>query len=484
MKDEILRFAPSPTGGFHVGNVRTAVFNWIYVKKYGGKLLLRIEDTDKERSSQESIDTILDGFAWLGIDFDKEPLLQSQNAEAHRECAYRLLEEGKTYYCYCTPECLDQKRKEAQKNKIPWRYDGTCRNLSSEQIQKYEERGAPKVIRFKVPQGRTAFDDLVRGHIKFDNDQIGDFVIIRADGSPLYNLAVVVDDAQMGISLVMRAADHISNTPKQIMLFEALGCPIPKFVHLPLILAPDKRKLSKRHSATSILEYKKKGYLPEAIVNFLSLLGWSPGDDREKMDMDELIEAFSIEGISVKDAVFDEAKLEWLNSQYINDTPADKLFYEVVSLFKSDGLINDTDLQNKREWLISVVDLLKTRVRTLNDFVKLGRYFFVDPEKYESKGVKKYWKDAHVPDRLEILAERIDRLDKFNEKTIETTIKALAEELNVSAAKIMHPTRLALSGMSFGPGLFELMSLLEKETVIGRLTRAASILKDGSLQLL
>jgi len=476
-----LRFAPAPTGSLHVGGVRTAIFNWLYARKHGGRFLLRIEDTDLRRSTDEAVRVIIDGLRWLGLDWDNEEIVyQSKRLHIYREHSERLISEGKAYYCYCTPEELEERRRQAQLEKRPWKYDGRCRDLSESEREKFESEGRPKVVRFRVPEGRTSYNDLIHGPLEVDNDTIGDFVIMKSDGSPTYQLAVTVDDALMGVTLVIRGDDHISNTPKQIMLYEAFGYDIPRFAHVPLILGPDKAKLSKRHGATSITEYRERGYLPEALFNFLVLLGWSPGDDREKMDRDEIIEAFSIEGISKRGAVFDERKLEWLNGLYIKEKPPEELLELALPFLKREGLVSDEDVELRRDWLLKVMDLMKERVKKLTDFAELGAYFFRDPEGYEEKGRSKHWKDpAAVSERLSLLRGRLSSLERFDAASIESAVRTLSEELGISAAKLIHPTRLAVSGMSFGPGLFEMMELIGKERVLKRLEKALDFLRKS-----
>jgi len=311
------RFAPSPTGHLHIGGARTAIFNWLFARKNKGEFYLRIEDTDKERSSEEMVQSIVDGLRWLGLDWDADLYFQSKHIDEHIKACYDLLNRGYAYFCYCSEEELELKRKEAEERKIPYRYDRKCLYLSEEERLRYEKEGRPRVIRFKVPDGETTFFDVVHGEIKFKNSEIDDFVILRSDNTPVYNMAVVVDDHNMGITHVIRGDDHISNTPKQILIYQALGWELPVFAHVPLILGPDKKRLSKRHGATAVIEYRDKGFLPEAMFNYLCLLGWSPGDNREIMSIDEIIEAFDISRIQKKSAIFDQAKLEWMNSEYI-----------------------------------------------------------------------------------------------------------------------------------------------------------------------
>ncbi|RKY73799.1 MAG: glutamate--tRNA ligase [Candidatus Latescibacterota bacterium] len=482
MSEQIrVRFAPSPTGYLHVGGARTALFNWLYARKYGGKFLLRIEDTDQQRNTPEALQAILDGLRWLGLQWDEPVVFQSKRLDIYREYCYRLLHQGKAYYCYCSAALLEKKRQQAQRQRKPWKYDGTCRNLSEEQKRRLDAQGVPKSIRFRVPEGVTAFEDLVHGEVSFDNETIGDFVILRSDGQPVYQMAVVVDDALMKISLVLRGDDHLSNTPKQIMLYQALGFPIPQFAHVPQILGPDKKRLSKRHGATSVTQYQKDGFLPEAVVNFLALLGWSPGDNREKMSRQELIEAFSIQGISKKSAVFDEQKLLWLNGEYLRELSSEQLWQPVSKRLVEEGLIDKTLLLEKKQWILRIIDLLKERAKKLSDFVELGRYFFEDPSEYEEKGQRRHWKDEQTAQRLKMLAEELTCLDDFTARRIEEAVRDLARRLGIAAAQLIHPTRLAVSGRSFGPGLFELMEVLGKEAVIRRLRMAVQFLtqKDG-----
>ncbi|MGH9425508.1 MAG: glutamate--tRNA ligase, partial [Terriglobia bacterium] len=334
-----VRFAPSPTGYLHVGGARTALFNWLFAQHHQGKLILRIEDTDVERSSSEMVEGILQGMRWLGLNWDEGPFFQSKRLEQYRSVASKLLESGKAYPCFCSVESLTAKREAAAQAKLSWKYDGTCRDLTAAEIQERESQGQTRVLRFKVPsEGKIEFADQVFGRIAYDFATIEDFVLLRSDGMPTYHLGVVVDDIDMQISHIIRGVDHISNTPKQILLYQALGAQVPEFAHVPLILGPDKSRLSKRHGATSVTAYRDQGFLPEAFRNFLALLGWSPGDDSEKMSTAELIQRFSLDGINKSDAVFNLDKLAWLNSQYLSSTPAQGLFSLVRTEVKNAGL--------------------------------------------------------------------------------------------------------------------------------------------------
>ncbi len=465
----VTRFAPSPTGYLHVGGARTALFNYLFARQQGGLFRLRIEDTDRERSSEEMTRQIFDSLEWLGLEWDGEVVFQGARADIHRQVAYRLLEEGKAFRCFCTREEIERKRQEAQKRKETYRYDGTCRRLSPEQIQEKLKAGLPYSLRFIVPEGITSWEDEVYGHIEVPNAEYGDFIIVRSDGSPVYLLAVVVDDHEMGITHVIRGADHISNTARQIMLYRALGWSVPRFAHLPLILGPDKRRLSKRHGATSVDEFRRMGVLPEALFNYLALLGWSPGDDREIFSKEELIQAFSLQRISKQNAVFDEKKLFWINSEYISARSAEELFPEVTRRWVEAGYITEKEVPLRRGYLLRVIELLKSRMHVLQEYVTYGIYYFRDPVQFDPKGVKKHLKDPQVWQRLELVLERLEKLKDFQQDAIEQEIRQLAEELGISAAKLIHPIRLAITGMSVSPGLFEVMEVLGKETVIRRL---------------
>ncbi len=371
MSTEVLRFAPSPTGGFHVGNARTALFNYLYAKHYGACLKLRIEDTDASRSTEDSLKTITDGLDWLGITFDGEPVFQSQNEPSHRAAAEKLLASGAAYKFYATPDELEALRKQAQKAKMATRYP---RQTSEEQAEK-EAAGVSGATFFSIPEGETVWTDVIRGEGRWDNNVIGDFVIARSDGSPVYNLAVVVDDHEMGVTTVLRGADHISNTPKQVMLFEALGWDVPQYAHSTLLKATDGSKLSKRKGATTVVEYQEAGFLPSAFVNFLALLGWAPGDGRETYTLDELVDAFTIEGMLKKDAIFDEKKLTWLNGEHFRSKSIDELLGIASSAWVHAGLIEASELGPREAELRKIVALMQPRVEKVDDFTK-ATYFF------------------------------------------------------------------------------------------------------------
>ncbi len=469
MQEVRTRFAPSPTGYLHVGGARTALFNWLFARKHQGKFLLRIEDTDRERSSEEMTRKIFEGLIWLGLTWDEDIVYQGKRAAVHREVAYQLVQQGKAYPCFCTPEELEAKRQQARREKRAYRYDGTCRNLASADVKARMAEGKPFAIRFKVEPQVIRWDDGVHGPIEVNSRELDDFIILRSDGSPIYHLAVVVDDHHMRITHVIRGDDHISNTPKQILLYQALGWEIPQFAHLPLILGPDKKRLSKRHGATAVDEYQRMGILPEAMFNYLALLGWSPGDDREILSREEILQAFDLKGISKNNAVFDEKKLIWMNGQYIHQMPVEKLWPLVQELVVERGLFTKAQAIEQRQYLMQVIALLKTRVKLLPEFVDGARYFFEDPTTFDPKGLRKHLKTPQAWELLEAYTAELEQLTDFTEEPLETHLRAFAERHGVSAAKIIHPVRLAITGVTVTPGLFEVMTLLGKETVLRRL---------------
>lgn len=463
MKNQIItRFAPSPTGYLHVGGARTALFNFLLTKKERGKFRLRIEDTDSKRSNETMTKVILNGMKWLGLQWDEEVVFQGANAQRHREMVNSLVEKGWSYLCFCSQKELEVHRKN-------YRYDGTCRKLSPKQVEDNKKAGKPYVIRFKVPEGRTFWKDEIHGDISIENEEIEDFIILRSDGSPTYNLAVVVDDHDMSINFILRGDDHISNTPKQMLLYKAFQWEIPRFAHVPLILGPDKKRLSKRHGATSVDEYRKMGVLPEALFNFLALLGWNPKDDREILSRQEIIGTFSLDGISRKSAVFDEQKLAWLNQQYILNTDSKDLLDNICQYWLDAKLITEQSIQQKRNELLKLIELLKPRATYLSDFVDLGKYFFKEPNDYAPLGVRKYLKNDEIWKVLTALLERLRSNNNFYQDNLEKIIRGLAEEQHLSAGKIIHPIRLAITGRTASPGLFEIMEYLGKDTVLRRM---------------
>jgi len=459
------------------------LFNYLFARHHKGKFLLRIEDSDISRSSREMTEVILQSLKWLGLDWDGEPIYQSTRIERHRKIAAELVRTGAAYPCFCTPEELRQKKERALRTTGEYKYDRKCYHLSREEVEEKVRKGVPRVIRFHVPEGETTFVDGIRGRVTVQNQEIDDFIILRSDNTPVYQLAVVVDDHDMGITHVIRGDDHLSNTPKQILLYQAMGWTTPSFAHVPMILGPDKKRLSKRHGATSVEEYRKAGYLPQAVVNFLALLGWSPGENREIMSMKEMIEKFTLERVSKNPAVLDETKLTWMNSQYLTQIDSKKLLKPVETLLKEAGLINKKFVEENPLYLLRYIDLIKSRTKKLTDFVERGKYFFEDPETYEQKAVEKYWKREEVIDVLKKLNERLKSIKLWRAEEIEKIIRNLADENRISASKVIHPTRLALTGFGVSPGLFELMEVLGRERVITRLEKAIGYLTSDKLHL-
>lgn len=467
----VVRFAPSPTGYLHIGGARTALFNYLFARHHGGKFLLRIEDTDRERSTPEAVAAILEGLQWLGIQWDGDIYFQTSVIARHREAAERLLAKGAAYRCFCTP---DSKRNSSSPEKKSFIYDRTCLKLDPEESRRMAESGRQFALRFLIGAGTTQYDDLVHGIVKFENREIEDFVILRSDGSPTYQLAAVVDDIYMGITHIIRGDDHVSNTPKQIMLYRALGAGVPRFAHVPLILGPDKNRLSKRHGATSLTDYRALGFLSDALFNFLALLGWSPGDDREILSREELVRIFTLEGISKKNAVFDQAKLEWMNGRYISGMAPQKILKLVEDKFKAGKLLSQNAGTQETEYLLKVLDLVKERCRLTGDFLPRSRFFFPVELDYDPQAVEKYWKSG-TDKLMYALREELRRIDDWKAEPLEASLRTLAEKLHISAAKMIHPLRLALTGQSVSPGIFETMSLMGRDLTISRLDKALSL---------
>ena len=479
-----VRFAPSPTGYLHIGGARTALFNWLYARRQNGSFVLRIEDTDTERSSWEMVSGIVDGLRWLGLDWDEgpdvggpyAPYFQSQRLDRARALAEQLVTAGRAYYCYCTADLLQQKRQAAEAAAGGWVYDRTCCTLSSADIASREAAATARAVRFKVPSGTTAFTDLVHGPIAFDNAHIEDFVILRSDRQPTYHLSVVADDIDMKITHVVRGDDHISNTPKQVLLYEALGASHPEFAHVPLILGPDKKRLSKRHGATSVMEYQRLGYLPEAMVNFLALLGWSPGDDRELFARDDLIRAFTLEGISGGNAVFNPEKLDWFNQQHILRLPLDELARRLEPVLHESGLWTADLLDGRRDWFMRLLVLIRPRVKKLDQFAEEMRPFLQRDVEYDSSAVAKHLTKAEVKDALASLADTLKGVVPFTSAELEPALRTFADARGVKAATLIHATRVAVTGRAVSPGLFDVLELLGPERVTARVRDAINFL--------
>ncbi|HEY7547153.1 MAG TPA: glutamate--tRNA ligase [Blastocatellia bacterium] len=487
-----VRFAPSPTGYLHVGGARTALFNYLFARQHRGVFILRIEDTDIQRSSEAMVRGILDGMHWLGLDADEGPFFQSSFADQHRRAALRLVEEGKAYYDFTPKEEGDDKtvkerlsdrvRSQTGKELNPYR------NLPLEEALRRIEAGERAAIRLKVPEeGVSRFDDIVYGPQERDYSDIEDLVLIRSDGHPLYNLGVVVDDIEMRITHVIRGQDHLTNTHKQVLIYEALGAPVPEFAHLPLIFAPGKEKLSKRKHGeiVSVTTYRDRGFVPDALVNFLALLGWSPGGDQEIMSRAELIEKFSLENVNKSSAVFNfneadprdwtDPKALWMNAEHMRAMPLEAIAPLVADQLKKAGLWREEYDGERRAWFLKTIDLLRARYRTMADFAELGRPYFSDKFDYEPAAVKKNLKDERLKDLLPGLANRLAAIENFTHDDAESALRAYCEEQGVKAGLLINAARTALTGQAVGPGMFDIMTALGRERTIERLNRAAAL---------
>ena len=476
-----VRFAPSPTGYLHVGGARTALFNWLFARREGGIFVLRIEDTDVERSSADMTTGILNSMRWLGLDWDEgpgvggphAPYLQSERLDLYRQAAHSLLASGRAYRCYCNPGELKAKREAAQVAGSAGTYDRTCLRLSADERAARDRAGAQSAIRFLVPPGTTVFDDIVRGRIEFDHAHIEDFVILRSDGHPTYQLCVVVDDVQMEITHVVRGDDHISNTPKQVLLYRAFSANVPAFAHVPLILGPDKKRLSKRHGATSVGEYESHGYLPEAMANFLALLGWSPGGDQEVFDLDELVRRFSLDGIGGGNAVFNPDKLDWFNQQHIMRLPGAEILRRLSPDLERAQL--SADAARDPEFTARAIDLVKPRARKLADIVPQLRPFISDSFDRDADAAAKHLTNTDVAPHVAAWAERLAQIEPFVPDVLETALRALAESRGIKAATLIHATRVALTGQTVSPGIFEVLALMGRDRAVRRLAGAVNV---------
>jgi glutamyl-tRNA synthetase len=459
-----VRFAPSPTGYLHIGGARTALFNYLLARKERGTFILRIEDTDVARSTQESVDAILNAMEWLGLSYDEGPYYQSERFDLYRGKIQQLLAEGKAYRCYCTPEELEAKRQQALKSGLKPKYDGTCRDRTD------HPEGRSYVVRFRSPQeGVTEFHDRIKGTISFKNEELDDLIIQRSDGTPTYNFVVVVDDATMGINLVIRGDDHINNTPRQILLYRALGYPVPEFAHVPMILGADKTRLSKRHGATSVMAYKEMGYLPEALVNYLVRLGWSFGD-QEIFSLEELIEKFSLENVGKSAGVFNPEKLLWLNAHYIKTGDPVRLgnllrgYLAVLGVGSEEG----PDLP-------SVVKTLQERSKTMVEMAKGAAFFLKKEVAYDEKAVAKFLTPDKRPS-LESLIRHLESCEKWTEQEVEQAFEAVMAETGLKLGKIGPPVRVALTGGTVSPGIYEVIPVLGKEETLRRLRNVLPML--------
>jgi glutamyl-tRNA synthetase len=459
-----VRFAPSPTGHLHIGGARTALFNWLFARHDHGTFILRIEDTDTTRSTEEYIEAIIQGMNWLGLDWDEGPFRQTGRFDLYRSYVDRLLAEGKAYRCYCTPEELEQRREQAMAEGRSPKYDGRCRDMAE------APEGKPYAVRFRMPaEGVTVIDDMIKGHIEFDNSQLEDMVILRSDGTPTYNFVVVVDDIEMKVTHVIRGDDHVNNTPKQLHIYRAFGWEPPTFAHLPMILGADKARLSKRHGATSVMAYKEMGYLPEALVNYLVRLGWSHGD-QEVFSREELISYFSFGNVGSSAAVFNPEKLLWLNSQYMMAMPAEKLAELVIPFLEKEGLIQE-DHRPEMKWLTKAVITLQERARTLVELARSMTYYLADDVEMDRKAKDKFMK----PEGLKLLAELRDELAKaedFGAAAIEKAFHAVVEKNGVKLGAVAQPARVAVTGGTASPGIYDVFEIVGKERVLKRLDKA------------
>jgi glutamyl-tRNA synthetase len=479
-----VRVAPSPTGLLHVGVTRTAIFNWLLARHHGGKFILRIEDTDRSRCQPEYEQNTYEALRWLGLDWDEGPevggqygpYVQSQRVDIYRERARWLVENGHAYDCYCSPERLAEMRREQEQRGEGPGYDRRCRDLSTEECARQEAAGIVPTVRFAMPtSGQTAFEDLIRGHIVFDNAQLDDFIILKSDGFPTYHLAAVTDDHLMHITHILRGDDWIATTPLHALLYRAFSWDPPAFGHLPIVLGPDRAKLSKRHGATAVTAYRDQGYLPEALFNFLALLGWSPGDDREVMTREEMVQAFSIEGIGKAPSIFDLTKLEWMNGQYIRALGADAFADAAWPFLVQARLVSSDPPPAEREYAHRVLALEQERVRVLSELPRVTSFFFrADPE-YDPAAVKKWLTKEYAPRALAVLADRFQTLEPFDVEHIEAMVRGLAEEMGLKAAALIHPVRVAVTGRTAGPGLFETLEILGKERCVARLRKADKV---------
>jgi len=491
MKQSIrVRFAPSPTGYPHVGNIRTALFNWLFARHHGGSFIVRIEDTDVTRKVEGAVKDILDGLRWLGLDWDEGPevggkygpYFQSQRLDLYQEAAERLVSQGNAYYCYCSPQRLEEMRAEQVRRKQPPGYDRHCRDLSAEERRKKEAEGITPVVRFKTPlEGQTRFDDLIWGGVAFENNTIDDFVLLKSDGYPTYHLANIVDDHLMEITHVLRAEEWLSSTPRHLMMYEALGFEPPQFAHLPMILGPDRAKLSKRHGAVSIIDYREQGYLPEAMVNFLALLGWSLDDKTEILSRQELIDNFSLERVSKTAAVFNLDKLNWMNGVYIRSLSADE-FFEAVEPYLMMDIPAGQALISSEEYVRDILPLVQERARTLTEVAELAQFFFVDELSYDTELlIGKNMSRESAAKALEASQQRLSQSEAFDAESLEAVLRPLAAELGLKTGQLFGTLRVATTGRTAAPPLFQTMAVLGKERCLKRIEVAMTRLHQSHL---
>lgn len=468
-----VRFAPSPTGELHIGGARTALFNYLFARAHGGTFILRIDDTDQDRSRPEYVEALLDAMRWLNLHWDEGPYYQSQRLDQYLREAERLLDTGKAYRCYCSPARLEEERLAARRQGKPYIYPRHCRSLTQKQEERCRAGGSQPVIRLRVPEdGTTVVQDEIRGKVSFDNQTMDDYIIIKSNGLPTYNFASIVDDQDMAITHVIRAEEHLSNTPRQQLCAEALGYRLPRFAHVPMILAPDRSKLSKRHGATAVEEFRDQGYLPEALINYMTLLGWSPGAE-EIVSLAETVNRFSLDRVNNTAAIYDTAKLTWLNGHYLRAGNIERVAGLAVPFFIAEGLLPGEPAGEQREQFLRVIEAVRERARTLRDLALAADYFYRDELSYEPAGVEKLFQDLSAAGLLRAAAEKIAALSSYTPSGLREAYQSLGAELNVSQGRLIPPTRLALSGRTGGPDLFEMMAILGKEKSVNRLRKAA-----------
>lgn len=485
MSQEVrVRFAPSPTGPFHIGGARSALFNYLAAKHEGGKFVVRIEDTDRKRSTSESEENIKEALKWLGINWDEGidvggpngPYRQTERLDIYKKYTEKLLAEGKAYYCFCTPEELEaEKEAQVKKGETPV-YSGKCEHLSPETVQQYLKEGRPHVIRIKTPKNETiAFDDLVRGHVSFESNNVGDFVIVKSDGIPVYNYCVVLDDALMGITHVIRAEEHLSNTPRQLVIYKALGFQPPKFAHVSLILGKDKKKMSKRHGATSVQAYRDAGYLPEAIDNFLALLGWTPDSDQEFFTMDELCQQFTLDRVAKNPAVFDIEKLNWINFHYMKQLSADDLYQVCLPHLQKAGYASANPDEKEAAWLKQMCDAMREHVQYGAQIVDAAKLFFTDDYAPENEETAAVLKEETAPDVLNMFSNELKALDDVTPDTVQPLFKKIQKGLKVKGKFVYMPIRVAVTGVMHGPDLNVIVALMGRDKVLSRLEKSGLI---------
>ena len=477
-----VRFAPSPTGYLHIGGARTALFNWLFARQKKGTFILRIEDTDLDRSSPEMVEGILEGLGWLGLDWDEGPYYQSQRLDLYSSVCEKLLKEEKTYRCFCRRQLPEDGKAKTQSGGA-WRCHESCRTLTEAEIQDHLHSGQPFALRFRVPKGRTVgFQDAVLGPLEVKSSTIEDFVILRSDGSPTYHLSVVADDAEMRVSHVIRGADHLANTSKQVLIYEALGQPLPSFAHLPLILGPDRKRLSKRHGATSVMEYRKD-FLAAAVNNYLALLGWSAGGDEEFFTVEELIQIFDVERINKANSVFDPTKLEWMNTQYISRLPASELAPEVKPILQDLSLWNPSFEEGDKDTFLATIGLLKSHLRKLSDIGEVGRPFLTDEFDYEPEAVQKYlsFPEASQANGMSLAIRELcgsyEELTPFDLDSTERALRDTVKAQGLKSGQLIGAVRVALTGKSVAPGIFDVIVTLGKQRTVERLNRLLKFLQ-------